>query len=115
MSAPGDSAGSYDNDEGPFDPAPGIGHNSIAPTKPAEFAASALRAYVERIERMEKEKKAVADDITDVYSEAKATGFDTAVLRAIIRLRKQDAKERAEREALQDLYLHALGMGSHSA
>lgn len=78
--------------------------------QPGGVAADQLRAFVERIERLEEEKQAIADDIKDVYSEAKGTGFDVKVLRHIIRLRKQDAGERQEQEALLDLYMHALGM-----
>ena len=72
-----------------------------------------LRAFVERIERMEDEKKAVSDDIREIYAEAKGNGFDTKVLRQIIRIRKQDASERAEQEALLELYMAALGMQGH--
>ena len=71
-----------------------------------------LRSFVERIERLEEEKKTISDDIKDVYSEAKGNGFDTAVLREVIRLRKQDASERQEHEAILDLYLQALGMAA---
>ena len=73
-------------------------------------AAEQLRAFVERIERLEEEKKALSEDISDIYSEAKGNGYDVKVLRQIIRLRKQDANERQEMEAILDLYLHALGM-----
>ncbi|MEM1045521.1 MAG: DUF2312 domain-containing protein [Pseudomonadota bacterium] len=78
--------------------------------EPGGVAADQLRSFVERIERLEEEKKSIADDIKDVYGEAKGTGFDTKVLRQIIRMRKQDAAERQEQEALLDLYMHALGM-----
>jgi uncharacterized protein (UPF0335 family) len=74
------------------------------------FAKDHLKAFVERIERLEEEKKALADDLRDVYAEAKGTGFDVKALRTIIRLRKQDANERKEHEAIVDTYLHALGM-----
>jgi uncharacterized protein (UPF0335 family) len=74
------------------------------------IAAGQLKSIVERIERMEEEKKALADDIRDIYAEAKANGFDTKTLRTVVRLRKQDRAEREEQEALLDLYLHALGM-----
>ncbi len=74
------------------------------------FAKDQLKAFVERIERLEEEKKAIADDIRDVYAEAKGNGFDVKALRTIIRLRKQDKDERAEQEAILDTYLHALGM-----
>jgi len=69
-----------------------------------------LKALVERIERLEEEKKALADDIKDVYAEAKANGFDTKVLRKVVSLRKQDVAERKEQEEILDLYLSALGM-----
>jgi len=73
-------------------------------------AADQLRQIVERIERLEEEKQAIADDVKDVYAEAKANGFDTKVLRQIVRLRKQEPNERAEQEAVLDLYMQALGM-----
>lgn len=73
-------------------------------------AAAQLRQIVERIERLEEDKKTVSDDIRDVYAEAKANGYDPKVLRAVVRLRKQDASERTEHEALLDLYKAALGM-----
>ncbi len=73
-------------------------------------AADQLRAFVERIERLEEEKKAISDDVKDVYGEAKAMGFDVKILRQVVRLRKQEPHEREEQEAILDLYLHALGM-----
>lgn len=73
-------------------------------------AQDQLRAFVERIERMEEEKKAIADDIKEIYAEAKGNGFDTKVLRQIIRIRKQDHDERMEQEAILELYMAALGM-----
>jgi uncharacterized protein (UPF0335 family) len=73
-------------------------------------AAGQLRSFVERIERLEEEKKGIADDIRDVFAEAKGQGYDTKVMRQVIRLRKKDAAERQEEEALLDLYMHALGM-----
>jgi uncharacterized protein (UPF0335 family) len=73
-------------------------------------AASQLRSIIERIERLEEEKKTISDDIKDVYAEAKGTGFDTKALRTIVRLRKKDANERQEEEAILDLYKAALGM-----
>jgi uncharacterized protein (UPF0335 family) len=73
-------------------------------------AAGQLRSFVERIERLEEEKKGIADDIRDVYGEAKGNGFDVKVLRKVIALRKKDANERQEEEAILDLYMHALGM-----
>lgn len=73
-------------------------------------AKEQLRSIVERIERLEEEKKAIADDIRDVYAEAKGNGFDTKVLRQVIGLRKKDSTERQEQEAVRDLYMSALGM-----
>ena len=79
--------------------------------KPAtRFAKDQLKAFVERIERLEEEKKATSDDIRDVYAEAKGTGFDTKALRSIVRLRKLDTDERREQQEVLDTYLHALGM-----
>ncbi len=74
------------------------------------LAKDQLKAIVERIEHLEEEKKAIADDIRDVYAEAKGNGFDVKALRTVIRLRKQDKAERAEQEAILETYLHALGM-----
>ncbi|HYA07344.1 MAG TPA: DUF2312 domain-containing protein [Xanthobacteraceae bacterium] len=80
-------------------------------TEPARrFAKDQLKAFVERVERLEEEKKAIADDIRDVYAEAKGNGFDVKTLRVVVRLRKQDAGERKEQEAILETYLHALGM-----
>ena len=73
-------------------------------------ARDQLRSYIERIERLEEEKKTIADDIKDVYGEAKATGFDSKILKKVIAIRKQDKDERAEEEAVLDAYLVALGM-----
>lgn len=72
--------------------------------------AGHLRAFIERIERLEEEKKALADDVKEVYAEAKAQGFDVKTMRKVISLRKKDAQERQEEEALLDTYLAALGM-----
>ncbi|RVL27659.1 DUF2312 domain-containing protein [Sinorhizobium meliloti] len=74
------------------------------------IARDQLRSFIERIERLEEEKKSIADDIKDVYGEAKSMGFDAKILRKVISIRKQDAGERAEQEAILDTYLHALGM-----
>jgi uncharacterized protein (UPF0335 family) len=73
-------------------------------------AAGQLRAFIERIERLEEEKKTIADDIKEVYAELKGTGFDVKAVRQLIRLRKQDQAERQEAEAILDLYMAALGM-----
>jgi len=74
------------------------------------IAADQLKAFIERIERLEDEKMALADDIKEVYAEAKGTGFDTKIMRKIISLRKKDHAERQEEEAIMELYLQALGM-----
>ncbi len=73
-------------------------------------AAGQLKALIERIERLEADKQQVADDIKDVYAEAKGTGFDIKALRTIVRLRKKEASEREEEESILDLYKAALGM-----
>lgn len=73
-------------------------------------AADELRLLIERIERLEEEKKAIADDVKDVYGEAKARGYDTKTMRAIKRLRAMEANKRQEEEALLDTYKAALGM-----
>jgi uncharacterized protein (UPF0335 family) len=73
-------------------------------------AQDQLRAFVERIERMEEEKRAIADDIKEIYAEAKGNGFDTKVLRKIVSLRKRDYAERQEEDAILELYMQALGM-----
>ncbi len=74
------------------------------------FAKGQLKAIIERIERLEEEKKTISDDIKDVYGEAKGNGYDVKALRTIIRMRKQDANERAEQETILETYLQALGM-----
>ena len=76
------------------------------------FAKDHLKAFVERVERLEEEKKAISDDIRDVYAEAKANGFDTKALRTIVRLRKLNIDERREQQEVLDTYLHALGMAN---
>lgn len=90
---------------------PSIGHNTGAEEAPAtRFAKDQLRSIIERIERLEEEKKNVSDDIRDVYTEAKGNGFDVKALRAIVKMRKQDANERAEAEQILETYMQALGM-----
>ncbi|MBV8425763.1 MAG: DUF2312 domain-containing protein [Hyphomicrobiales bacterium] len=73
-------------------------------------APDLLKAFVERIERLEEEKTSIAGDVKEVYAEAKAQGFDTKILRKVVALRKRDAAERREEEEILDLYLQALGM-----
>lgn len=74
------------------------------------FAKGQLKAIIERIERLEEEKKTISDDIKDVYGEAKGNGFDVKALRTIIRMRKQDVDERQEQETILETYMQALGM-----
>lgn len=84
---------------------------AVAKDEPAtRFAKDQLKAIIERIERLEEEKKAISDDVSDVYAEAKGNGYDVKALRTIVRMRKQDANERAEQEAILETYLQALGM-----
>ena len=73
-------------------------------------AAGQIKSIVERVERLEEEKGAIAGDIKEVFSEAKSNGYDTKILKMIVRMRKQDTADRQEQEAILDLYLHALGM-----
>ena len=79
------------------------GHNS-------GVAGDQLRSVIERIERLEEEKAATSADIKEVYAEAKGNGFDTKTIRQLVRIRKQDAAERQEAEAILELYMNALGM-----
>ena len=80
----------------------GTGHNSIE--------AGQLKAFIERIERLHDERKTISDDIADVYSEAKGTGYDTKIMKRIVKMRTMDRDKRREEEAILDLYLSALGM-----
>jgi uncharacterized protein (UPF0335 family) len=82
---------------------------SVAPQSLTQSSKEKLRQYVDRIERLEEEKTELMGQLKEVYAEAKALGFDTKALRQVIRLRKQDARERAEAEMVLDLYLQALG------
>ncbi len=83
--------------------------------KTGNFAADQLRQLVMRIERLEEEKKALADDVKEVYAEAKGHGFDVKILRQVIRLRTMDRADLAEQEELLDLYMGALGMEAEAA
>ena len=74
------------------------------------FAKDQLKSIIERIEKLEEEKKTISDDIRDVYAEAKANGFDVKALRTIVRLRKIEPTEREEQDAILETYMHALGM-----
>lgn len=82
-----------------------IGHNSTT-----QLAADQLKSVIKRIERLEEEKKAISDDIRDVYAEAKGNGYDVKALRTIVRMRNQDPNERAEQESILEAYQQALGM-----
>jgi uncharacterized protein (UPF0335 family) len=75
-----------------------------------QIAAEQLRSYIERYERLEAEKQDIADQQKDVLAEAKGCGYDTAILREIIKLRKMDPQDRAEKEAILQIYLDALGL-----
>ena len=84
---------------------------AAAKEEPAtRFAKDQLKAIIERIERLEEEKKTISDDIRDVYAEAKGNGYDVKALRTIVRMRKQDADERQEQETNLETYMQALGM-----
>ncbi|BBE73912.1 DUF2312 domain-containing protein [Oharaeibacter diazotrophicus] len=82
----------------------------VADVADTGVAAEELKQFVERIERLEEEKKAIADDVRDVYAEAKGRGFDIKAIRAIVRLRAKEPHEREEEEAILELYKSALGM-----
>lgn len=84
------------------DEAAPIGHNSIG--------GDEIRSIIERVERLEAEKADIAQDIREIYIEAKYKGFDTKALRKLIRLRKMDAAQRREEEAILEMYMHAIGM-----
>ncbi len=86
-----------------------IGHPAAERAAPS-LAAGQLKSIIERIERLEEEKKSIADDIRDIYAESKGNGFDIKALRAIVRIRRQDPNDRAEQEAILETYMHALGM-----
>ncbi|MGQ3672393.1 DUF2312 domain-containing protein [Xanthobacter sp. TB0136] len=77
---------------------------------PAGFAKEQLQSFIERIERLEEEKKAISDDIKDVFAEAKGNGFDVKALRTILKLRKEDEDARKEHDAIVELYCQALGI-----
>lgn len=85
---------------------PGIGHN----VKTGEVSGSRLKSFIERVERMEQERKAINEDIKDIYSEAKATGFEPKIMRKIVALRKQNLEKRREESEIMELYMSAIGM-----
>ena len=84
--------------------------NNTKTAKAGGIAQDQLRSLIQRIERLEEEKAALAADIREVYAEAKGNGFDPKIMRQVVRLRKLDTAERQEQEAILDLYIHALGM-----
>lgn len=94
----------------PAEEAPMFSKTETGEAASVTVAAGQLRAFIERIERLEEEKKSIADDIKETYAEMKGTGFDTKAVRAIVRMRKKDQAERQEEEAIIDLYKSALGM-----
>ena len=91
--------------------AAGIGHNSKNDDDAYGIASDELRQFIERIEHLEAEKKDIAEQIKEVYAEAKGNGFDVKILRKVIRIRKMDAAERSTEEEMLDLYLSAVGSG----
>lgn len=84
--------------------------NDVEDTKPGGIAADRLRSIIERVERLEGEKKALSSDVKDIFLEAKSAGFDVAVIRALLRIRKAEPAEVEEQETLLDIYRRALGM-----
>jgi uncharacterized protein (UPF0335 family) len=81
-----------------------------AAEKPSNVSGARLKSFLERIERLEEEKKALAEDVRDIYSEAKSTGFEPKIMRKIISLRKTNLEKRREERELLDLYMSAIGM-----
>lgn len=80
------------------------------PSNTESVAQDQLRAFIDRIERMEEEKAAIGADIKEIYAEAKGNGFNSKIIRELVKIRKMDANERAEHEAILELYMSALGM-----
>lgn len=88
----------------------GVAADGPGPRKSNTFAGDELRQLIERVERLEEEKKALGDDVKDVYAEAKARGYDTRTMRQIVRLRKMETHQRQEADALLETYRAALGL-----
>lgn len=94
----------------------GVGHNSGAKPEPAKktaagpISADRLKSFVERIEKLDEERRAIGGDIKDVYSEAKGVGYDVKTIRKVVAMRRQDAADREEQQTLLEVYCHALGM-----
>jgi len=88
----------------------GIGHNSGEEQDVGGVSGKRLKSYLDRIERMEEEKAALAEDIKEIFAEAKGTGFDVKTMRKLVRLRKMDREKRQEEEELLSLYMSSIGM-----
>lgn len=88
----------------------GVGHNSGETQDTGGISGQRLKAYLDRIERLEEEKAGIAEDVKDIYAEAKATGFDVKTMRKLVRLRKMDAEKRREDDELLELYKAAIGL-----
>jgi uncharacterized protein (UPF0335 family) len=86
------------------------GHSNTGIEPAPSVSKEQLRSVIERIERLEEEKKTISDDVRDVYVEAKGNGWDVKAIRTIVRMRKQDAHERQEQETILETYMHAMGM-----
>lgn len=89
---------------------PGVGHNSDGADDIGGVAGKRLKTFIERVERLEEEKNALAEDIREVYAEAKGVGFDAKTMRKIVKLRKMDADKRREEDELLELYCSAIGL-----
>lgn len=87
-----------------------IGHNSGEEQDVGGVSGKRLKAYLDRVERLEEEKSGIADDIKDIFAEAKATGFDVKTMRKLVRLRKMDAEKRREEDEILELYKAAIGL-----
>lgn len=93
----------------------GIGHNSGDEIDTVGIAGAEVLSFIERVERLEEEKKTISEDIRDVFGEAKGRGFDVKVLKEIVKIRKQDRDQRSEFETLLDLYMRAMNMSPGDA
>jgi uncharacterized protein (UPF0335 family) len=89
---------------------PEVGHNSKKPNRVGGVAVDQLKSIIARVEKLEEEKAGLAADIRDVFAEARGNGYSVPALRAILKMRKKDAAEREEEEAILDSYMNALGM-----
>jgi uncharacterized protein (UPF0335 family) len=89
-----------------------IGHNSMneAVNNPQSVTGARLRSFIERVERLDSEKAAIAEDIKEVFGEAKSDGFEVSIIRKILKIRKMNDADRAEQEAILETYMSAIGM-----